>query len=412
MLCDALSVRRARGRTALVVGAVVLGLSACAPAPEPTPSPDPRYHVETGEFHGPPLPPMVPPPPPLPEPDPIADPVAAARANLPDTQRGLVASLMTVGVRDYDDALFALRQGAGGIFIGSWTDPSLLTGTHRNIAVLREAVGRPFAVTIDAEGGRVVRQPDIFGHLPAPRTMAETMTPEQVRALASELGTKLAGTGVTVDFAPVLDTTGEPATAAIGDRSFSPDPERAALYASAFAAGLRDAGITPVFKHFPGHGRATGDSHYDQVLTPDLGQLRELDLKPYGPALESAPGAVMVGHMIVPGLGAEGLPATLNPAVYDLLRRGDYPGGRPFDGVIYTDDLSGMKAVSTRLDAPQAVLASLRAGADVALWISTDDLVAAVDTVDRAVTEGEFPVEQLEASALRVQLQNLGPLPG
>ncbi|MEZ2122598.1 glycoside hydrolase family 3 N-terminal domain-containing protein [Corynebacterium sp. CCM 9204] len=316
---------------------------------------------------------------------------------------------MTVGVRDYDDALFALQQGAGGIFIGSWTDPSLLTGSDRNIAALRDVIKRPFAVTIDAEGGRVVRQPGIFGHLPSPRTMAETMTPEQVRALAAELGTKLAGAGITVDFAPVLDTTGEPASAAIGDRSFSSNPDRAAQYASAFANGLRDAGITPVFKHFPGHGHATGDSHYDQVLTPDLEALKELDLKPYGPVLAAAPGAVMIGHMIVPGLGEEGLPATLNPAVYELLRRGDYPGGEPFDGVIYTDDLSGMMAVNTLLTAPQAVLESLRAGADVALWISTDDLVAAVDTVDRAVTAGEFQEEQLDASALRVQLQNLGP---
>ncbi|MBV7293723.1 glycoside hydrolase family 3 protein [Corynebacterium sp. TAE3-ERU16] len=387
---------------------MLLGLSACTATPEPLPEPDPRFHVETGEFHGPSVPPIIPDPvPPPPEPE----SVAAARANLPVTQRGLVASLMTVGVRDYDDALFALEQGAGGIFIGSWTDPALLTGPDRNIAALRQAVGRPFAVTIDAEGGRVVRQPDIFGHLPAPRTMAETMSPEQVRALAAELGGNLARTGVTVDFAPVLDTTGEPAGAAIGDRSFSPDPERAARYASAFAAGLRDAGITPVFKHFPGHGRATGDSHYDQVLTPGVDQLRELDLRPYGPVLDSAPGAVMIGHMIVPGLGDEGLPATLNPAVYDLLRSGDYPGGKPFDGVIYTDDLSGMKAVSSRMNAPQAVLTALLAGADVALWISTDELVAAVDTVDRAVTDGLFPVEQLEASALRVQVQNLGPLP-
>ena len=410
MLCEALILRCVRSGATIAVGGAVLALSACTAdtvVPGPAPEPTAHRHVETGEFHGPPVPPVVELPP-----APVPDPLAQARANLPATQREKVASLMTVGVRDYDDALFALQQGAGGIFIGSWTDSALLTGTDRNIGTLREAVGRPFAVSIDAEGGRVVRQPDIFGRFPAPRTMAETMTPEQVRALAAELGAKLAGVGVTVDFAPVLDTSGAPAGAVIGDRSFSPDPERAARYAAAFADGLREAGITPVFKHFPGHGRATGDSHYDQVLTPEFEQLRELDLKPYGPVLDSSPGAVMVGHMIVPGLGEEGLPATLNPAVYELLRCGDYPGGKPFTGVIYTDDLSGMKAVSNRMNAPQAVLASLRAGADIALWISTDDLVAAVDTVDRAVTDGEFPVEQLEASALRVQVQNLGPSDG
>ena len=40
--------------------------------------------------------------------------------------------------------------------------------------------------------------------------------------------------------------------------------------AAAFAAGLRQAGILPVFKHFPGHGHGSGDSHDGSVTTPPL----------------------------------------------------------------------------------------------------------------------------------------------
>lgn len=329
-----------------------------------------------------------------------------ARAQLPATQREQVASLMMVGVADFDQARDALDQGAGGIFIGSWTDESLLVEPGRNIAALREIVGRDFSVSIDFEGGRVQRATNLLGDFPAPRVMAQTMTPEQVENLAEILGTALAAHGVTIDFAPVLDVDawGLPV---VGDRSFSDNPEIAATYATAFARGLSAAGIHAVFKHFPGHGRASGDSHTQDVVTPPLEELKKYDLLPYGQALSETDGAVMMGHMVVPGLGAPGLPASLNPAAYELLRSGDYPGGVPFEGIIYTDDLSGMSAIASTVSAPDAVLGALKAGADQALWIDYSSLSAAIDLVDSAVSSGDYPREQMLQSALRMQLQHV-----
>ena len=63
--------------------------------------------------------------------------------------RTKVAQLMMVGVRNFDDALAALEQGAGGIFIGSDTEAAILTTPGRDIAELRNRIGRPFAVSID-----------------------------------------------------------------------------------------------------------------------------------------------------------------------------------------------------------------------------------------------------------------------
>ncbi|SMB86731.1 MULTISPECIES: glycoside hydrolase family 3 N-terminal domain-containing protein [Corynebacterium] len=324
---------------------------------------------------------------------------------VPADQRAQVASLMTVGVKDYDDALFALHQGVGGIFIASWTDPALLTDPERNIATLRREIGRPFAVTIDAEGGRVVRQPALLGDIPSPRVMAETMSTQQVEQVAYDLGQKLTDLGITVDFAPVLDTDAGPADGAIGDRSFSAEAGRATEYAIAFARGLSNAGVTPVFKHFPGHGRATGDTHTGSVQTPPLEELERLDLLPYGPALTEFPAAgLMVGHVTVPGMGDA--PASLNPEVYELIRSGAYTRGTPFDGVIYTDDLSSMKAVSAEHSVPEAVLAALQAGADNALWVSTDTLVETIDTVNAAVDSGAYRRERMYDSAVRVAQLN------
>ena len=91
--------------------------------------------------------------------------------------------------------------------------------------------------------------------------LAQTKTPEPVYELAREYGQKMRNYGITIDFAPVVDVTNAPDDTVIGDRSFSDNPAEVTQYAGAYAKGLRDAGVLPVLKHFPGHGRASGDSH-------------------------------------------------------------------------------------------------------------------------------------------------------
>lgn len=318
--------------------------------------------------------------------------------------RAQVASLMMVGVTSYEDALAKLEQGAGGIFITSRADPSILSEPGRDIAALREAVGRDFSVSIDFEGGRVQRHTEVFGSWPSPRQLAETMTPEQVRQEARRMGEALAAHGITVNFAPVvdLDIAG---LDIVGDRSFSEDPQVAATYATAFAQGMEEAGVTPVFKHFPGHGQASGDTHEGLAVTPPLQTLKQQDLLPFGEVFANAPGQVMIGHMAVPGLGNENVPSSLDPATYELLRSGDYPQGVPFDGIAYTDDLSGMAAVTDRVSTPDAAVAAIAAGADQPLWSSDQPLDEVVDAVVTAVDDGEIPQERINDAAERVRTQ-------
>lgn len=318
--------------------------------------------------------------------------------------RARVASLMMVGVTSYEDAKAKLEQGAGGIFITSWGDSAMLTEPGRDINALREEVDRDFSVAIDFEGGRVQRHSEVLGSFPAPREMAETMSPEEVRAQAREMGEVLAAHGITVNFAPVIDID-VAGLDIVGDRSFSTDPDEAARYAGAFAGGMADAGVTPVFKHFPGHGQASGDTHHELAVTPHLDTLREMDLPPFGEVFASAPGEVMIGHMVVPGLGDENLPGSLDPATYQLLRSGDYPQGIPFEGIAYTDDLSGMASVTDLMSTTEAAVAALAAGADQPLWSSDQPLDEVVDAVIAALESGELPEQRVEEAAARVQHQ-------
>ena len=155
-----------------------------------------------------------------------------------------------------------------------------------------------------------------------------------------------------------------------------------------------------MLKHFPGHGHGSGDSHTGGVSTPAIDELQANDLIPYRTLTTQAPVAVMLGHLEVPGLTGTD-PASLSKPAYDLLRSGGY-GGPPFTGLVYTDDLSSMAAINQRYGVAEAVLKSLQAGADVALWITTDEVPTVLNSLEQAVNSGQLSMDRVNESATRV----------
>lgn len=321
------------------------------------------------------------------------------------TLRQKLAQMVVVGVTDAANADAIVRsEQIGGVFIGSWTDKSILTSGQMRQISARSPI--PLMVTVDQEGGRVSRLSSVGIDSPSARELAQTQTPAQVRALAESIGNQLKRLGITVDFAPDADVSSQPADEVIGDRSFSDDPAVVIRYAEAFAEGLRAAGIMPVYKHFPGHGHGSGDSHLGVVRTPPLSSLRSSDLVPYQTLLRQ-PGVdrttgVMVGHLIVPGLTGPETPASISARAIGMLRNGQQYGGPPFNGVVFSDDLSGMAAISERYPIEQAAVMAIRAGSDVALWLSTDRVPSVLDAMERAVARKQLTEDRVNRSVVRI----------
>lgn len=322
--------------------------------------------------------------------DKCAAPIAALSPRL------RLAQLLMVGVNPSgpEDALANVTaEQVGGVFIGG-DHPGLLSNDA--LRAVHTASKLPLTVAVDDEGGRVQRIEALVGDIPSARRMAQTMSTSEVHELARNRGAALKQRGVTMDLAPVLDTSTQPDNTVIGDRSFSADPAIARSYASAFAAGLRDAGVLPVLKHFPGHGNASGDSHLGSVTTPPLDQLQTRDLQPYRDIASYGPAAVMVGHLMVPGLTGD-LPATLSPATYSLLRK-----EFGFAGLAMTDDLGAMKAITARFSLPDAVLRALLSGADIALWSSGGRVGEVLNRLEQALSSGELPAARVDAALRNV----------
>ncbi|WP_280419275.1 glycoside hydrolase family 3 N-terminal domain-containing protein [Nocardia carnea] len=316
------------------------------------------------------------------------------------TTREKLAQLLTVGVTGTEDALSVVRDHqVGGIFVGSWTDLSILTSGE--LEQVRAAAKVPLMVTTDEEGGRVSRLGSLIGTAPSARETAQTMTADQFYNATLDRARAMRDLGITVDFAPDIDVSSQPDDSVIGDRSFSDDPAVVTEYADAYIRAMHEMGLGTVLKHFPGHGAGTGDSHLGAVQVAPLEQLAARDLVPFRELIDSG-SAVMVGHLDVPGLTDPGVPASISPQVMSLLREGSGYGAAPFDGVIFTDDLSGMAAITDRMSIPEAVEATLVAGADNALWISTDAVGQVLDRLEEAVAAGRLPMDRVDESVLRM----------
>jgi beta-N-acetylhexosaminidase len=220
-------------------------------------------------------------------------------------------------------------------------------------------------VLIDQEGGRVqrLRPPHWRAAAPAARFGALARQKAQAGAKAVFLnhqliGAELAALGIDVDCAPLIDVHQPGAHDVIGDRAFSGDPEEVATLGRAAAEGLMSAGITPIIKHIPGHGRSMVDSHHDlpRVATPRA-ELARTDFLPFR-KLNDMPWA-MTAHIVYEAIDPT-LPATLSPKVIADTIRGEIG----FDGLLLSDDMS-MKALNGPLD--DLTYRALKAGCDVAL---------------------------------------------
>lgn len=316
------------------------------------------------------------------------------------TTRQKLAQLLTVGVKNAADAEQAVRgEQVGGIFVGSWTDQSMLSG--QGLDQVKAAARTPLMVTIDEEGGRVSRLQNLIGQAPSARVAAQTMSTDEYYQQSLARGQAMKKLGITVDFAPDVDVSDEPDDAVIGDRSYSQDPQVVTEYAGAYIRAMHDAGVGAVMKHFPGHGHGSGDSHTGAVRTPPLDQMQQVDLVPFRNLIDSG-AAVMVGHLDVPGLTTPNVPASISPQAMALLRQGTGYNAKPYDGPIFTDDLSGMAAITARMGIEDAVAAALEAGADDALWISTDAVSSVLDRLEQEVRDGKLTMKQVDDSVLRV----------
>jgi beta-N-acetylhexosaminidase len=292
--------------------------------------------------------------------------------------------------------LHELRPGGVILFRRNYRDPETLAALCAEIHSLFSDY-TPL-VALDHEGGRVHRLALPFTHFPPAATLGRIGSASLAQRVGQAMGQELSSIGIDIDFAPVLDVLTNRHNTVIGDRAFSADPHVVGLLGCALMRGLREGGVIPCGKHFPGHGATSVDSH-DDLPRDERGEeeLLRADLSPFRQAIAEQVEMIMTAHILYPALDPN-FTATLSPLIIDgLLRR-----RLNFQGVVVTDDLE-MGAIVRHFTVEQAAVDALRAGADLLLIChSLERAIAARDACVRALSDGTLSPQRVEQAGQRI----------
>jgi beta-N-acetylhexosaminidase len=312
--------------------------------------------------------------------------------------------------RDVDpEVLREVREGKVGSLIifekniplsNSFVALKKIIWTYQNAAPI------PLFITIDQEGGKVNRLKDKYGF---PRSitadaMGKSNSLDSVRFYAEATASTLAGLGINVNFAPVVDLAANPTNPVIvkHGRAFSNNEDSVALLAKEFIIQHRKYGVLTSLKHFPGHGSSREDTH---LGIADVTQFwTERELAPYAKLIsEGYADAVMTSHIVNKSLDKNGNPGTLS---YDILT-GILRNRLNFNGVVFSDDMQ-MHAIAKHYGLEEAIRLAIVAGVDIMTFSNN---IAGSDerTVDKVhgivkklVEDGKIPRSRIDESFRRI----------
>ncbi len=252
---------------------------------------------------------------------------------------------------------------------------------------------KPF-IAVDQEGGTVQRYKE-NGIVPGAAEVA-TMSTDEAYQLYLTDATYLKSLGITTNFAPVVDVISRQPVP-LPDRLYSSDPAVVTSYARQMIKASQAAGLTPVIKHFPGLGSATGNTDFGSATTDPLATLQGRDLVPYRNLAVNSPDA-MVNNAIIPDL-TDGQPAVWSPAAVTLLRSLGYQ-----NAVVYSDSLTA-NAIPGELDA--ASVKAWQAGIDIAVIVQEGTDLASmlqqiVATATANANDQSLSTDALNQSLVRI----------
>lgn len=264
----------------------------------------------------------------------------------------------------------------------------------------------PLIISVDYEGGKVNRLKENDG-FPKTKSAAEIGrgSLQEAQRYADQMAKTLQGAGVNLNFAPVLDVEVNPNNPIIGklDRSFSNDPQKVIEYAAIFSKAYQKHGILCAYKHFPGHGSSTGDTHAGFVDVTHTWQ-KEKELAPYQRLLQEpyhCP-VVMTAHVVNDDLDNNGYPASISEKITTGMLRKELN----FDGVVITDDMQ-MKAITDNYGLKEAVVLAINAGADMMIFgnqlvSKPQDPQQIVDIIYQAVQTGQISEARIDEAYQRI----------
>ena len=353
---------------------------------------------------------------------PVKPPLKLLHANLPIPEPTLevkIGQMLLVGFRgqvlnENSRVLSEIRDlHLGGVVLFG-NNVSSPTQVQALTAALQKAATLPLLVSIDQEGGQVMRLDRRFGITTNYSAQALGAMNDLVKtsAEAELFAQTLADLGINLNLAPVVDLNLNPSNPVIGalGRSFSADPAVVINQATTFIQAHHKHNTFCTLKHFPGHGSSHNDTHLGFVDVTDTWQ--DSELQPYTELIKNDTcDAIMTAHIFNGKLDAK-LPATLSQAIVTGILRERLS----YRGLIISDDMQ-MRAISKYYDFATAIQLAIEAGIDmlaIANNVAYQETAAARATkiIRNLVDSGKLSEERINQSYQRImRLKGRLPMP-
>jgi len=290
------------------------------------------------------------------------------------------------------------KYPVGGIilFAHNIVDESQLTSFN---SILHGLDGHPM-LCVDEEGGRVARiaNNDAFGltKYESAYSLGSEGDYDKVWSAAQYIGSYVKKYGFDVDFAPVADVWTNAENTVIGKRAFSSNPDTVAICAWTFYSGLASQGIQGCYKHFPGHGDTSADTHYGYAdANKTWEEMLACEMIPFKYGIDHGIQMIMTAHVRTPNVTSDSLPATLSKE----LLTGKLRGELGYQGLIIADGLE-MGAITNQYTVEEVAVKTVQAGIDIILLPAS--LPKAVAALKKAVANGEITESRIDESVRRI----------
>lgn len=274
----------------------------------------------------------------------------------------LIMGLEDKGQKEIDSIIRKLKIGGIIIYKKNYNNYEQMLDLINNIKEMNVENKIPITISVDQEGGRVNRMPPEILNLKSATKFANTKDIELVKNTGNIIGKMLNETGISMDYAPILDIRRFEEKHAIGDRCYGENKEDVEKYAIEVMKQLQQNNVISVIKHFPGHGLTKKDSHFRiPKVREKIEILEKEDMQPFEVAIKNGADAIMIGHLIIKDVDRK-YPASLSKKVIQkyLVEKYNY------NGLIITDDMK-MMAIRLHYNMKRAVKRAILAGNDIVM---------------------------------------------
>jgi beta-glucosidase-like glycosyl hydrolase/CubicO group peptidase (beta-lactamase class C family) len=285
-----------------------------------------------------------------------------------------------------DIEYFIKKYKIGGLI----TFTGNIHGTFENIKYFQSISETPLFIASDYERGLGVF---INGTL-FPSNMAIAATGDTTYSYLQGKITAIEAKSIGVNFilAPVLDINNNKNNPIINFRSYGDNPELVSKYGISFIEGVQDQGLIACAKHYPGHGNTNTDSHTRlPIIDISKKELYDNELYPFKKAVLSGVKSIMTGHIVIPSIDQDNIPATFSKKIVNDVLIEDWN----YNGLIITDALE-MGALTSNVWHGESAIKAIEAGADILLLPL--NATSAIESIYKAVQNGRISLDRINYS--------------